>query len=60
MKKDCTRCWHYCHLDGKCYADRRSAYDEDYAIKLIQNDGCSDWAFDGLEDWEREVNYELA
>ena len=55
MTKNCTNCFFYCHTDGRCYADPRSACDEDYALKLNLVTACCDWVFDGLEDWERET-----
>ena len=51
MKKQCANCAWFCHMDRKCYG-----------IEGMNNgyptipDGCecSLWAYDGLEDWERE------
>lgn len=55
MTKNCRNCWFYCQSDGRCYADPRSVYDENYSLRYKTTDGCSNWAFDGLEDWEREA-----
>lgn len=60
MEQSCKNCWFYCHSNGKCYADPRSAYDEDYAMKVTIAKTCEEWAFDGLEECEREVHYEMA
>lgn len=55
MTKECRNCWFYCHSNGRCYADPRSAIDDDYFLKVVMPQPCTDWKFDGLEDWEREA-----
>lgn len=56
--KKCNNCAWYCHADGKCYGreDRlhRGADMFAYIYKPEEPRDCSLWAFDGLEDWERE------
>ena len=59
MTKECKNCWYYCHSDGKCYVDPRTAYDEDYALRVAMAQPCTDWQYDGLEDWEREEMHVL-
>lgn len=54
MTKNCNCCWFFCHTDGRCYVDPRSAFDEDYALKNVMAQPCSDWAFDGIQQWERD------
>ena len=54
MEQNCKNCWWFCHSNGRCYADPRSAYDDDYSLRLIVRQPCTDWKFDCLEDWERE------
>lgn len=53
MIRNCENCWWHCHSNGMCYVDPRSAYDEDYGLKIKMTTACFDWRFDGLEDWER-------
>ena len=53
--ESCFNCWFYCHSNGRCYADPRSIYDEDYALKWKRSTACDEWKFDGLHDWEREA-----
>ena len=53
MIKNCKNCWFYCHSNGRCYADPRSAIDDDYSLKIFIRD-CKNWKFDCLEDWERD------
>ena len=52
--KSCQNCWFFCHSNGRCYVDERSAYNEEYAMQVVMATACTDWADDGLEDWERE------
>lgn len=52
--KECKNCWFYCHADGRCYVDPRSAHDDNYALRVVMAQPCTDWQFDGLQDWERE------
>lgn len=54
MIRNCNNCWFYCHSDGRCYVDPRTAYDEDYALRVVITQPCTDWQYDGLKDWERE------
>lgn len=49
MTKNCNSCWWYCHSDGRCF---RTAALKGVEAPKIQT--CNEWAFDGLEDWERE------
>lgn len=62
MSKNCMNCAWYCHSDGNCYGTKARLYNIVPAAKA-PNWVCSDWAFDGLEDWEREdtlVTMEMA
>lgn len=54
MSKNCMNCAWYCHADGKCYGN--SALLRGLEIGKLANvvSGCRAWAFDGLEEWERE------
>ena len=54
MMKSCNNCFWHCHSNGRCYVDPRSARDDDYSLKVVMATACTDWQFDGLEDWERE------
>ena len=55
--KTCENCAWYCHADGKCYGNPflMSGMEIGAALTVPADQGaCCDWAFDGLEDWERE------
>lgn len=54
----CSNCWFYCHSNGKCYEDRRSHYDEQYAYPANPEEVCCAWSADGLTVEEREMLYE--
>lgn len=66
--KECQNCWFYCHENSKCYSggviseiagvlvDGSGITVPDFGAKEVAPDGyCYRWAFDGLEDWEREA-----
>ena len=53
MTKGCNNCAWYCHTDGNCYATRARLSGMIPASEPVA-DVCDDWAFDGLEDRERE------
>lgn len=65
--KECRNCWFYCHRDSRCYAggvifditgtnnSGSGVTVPDAYSKEVSPDGfCLRWAFDGLEEWERE------
>ena len=55
-KKSCINCAWFCHADGKCYGTPFLLEGMEVGAVLTTDpaDGCCrDWAFDGLEDWER-------
>ena len=55
MTNTCKTCAWYCHSDGKCYGTQaRLSGLVDAVDPIITCVACEDWAFDGLEDWERE------
>ena len=54
MTKNCENCWFYCHSDGKCYVIPTTGCADEFGIKVNMSTACSDWVFDGLQDWERE------
>lgn len=51
MENTCKNCAWFCHSDGQCYGRRT---DGDRVTIFGLTGKCSDWTFDGLEDWERE------
>lgn len=51
--KTCKNCAWYCHSDGNCYGTKARLYNVVPAAKA-PNWTCSDWSYDGLDDWERE------
>lgn len=59
MTKNCKTCAWYCHSDGLCYGIPMKPFQMGTEVVLaigyppIKN-GCEYWAFDGLEEWERE------
>ena len=59
MTKNCGNCWFYCHADNKCYVDPRCANDGVFAPEMSTESSCPSWAFDCLEDWERETENAL-
>ena len=68
-KKNCKSCWFFCHGDGRCYYHRlemddvykRNNVPEDrqndysFVVKEPDTSFCMYYAFDGLEEWEREA-----
>lgn len=57
MKKCCNNCALYCHSDGMCYGSEMILTGNEVGVPIFQDPrkgSCGDWAFDGLEDWERE------
>ena len=50
MSKSCNNCAWFCHADGKCYGNSIRV---ELATTTTTDNYCRDWAFDGLEDWER-------
>lgn len=66
MSKNCMNCAWYCHADEKCYGTPflLSGLEVGATLTVPAEDGCCrQWAFDGLEDWEREdtlVTMEMA
>lgn len=63
MTKRCRNCAWYCHADSRCYAHQLEWESHSFTMKLDltyiperpDNGFCSNWAADGLEDWEREA-----
>lgn len=56
-KKSCINCAWFCHADRKCYGTPFMLEGLEVGAVLTEapEEGCCrDWAFDGLEDWERE------
>ena len=55
MEKKCNNCAWYCHSDGKCYGTVARLYGEVESCEYrdARSEACEQWAFDGLEDWER-------
>jgi hypothetical protein len=59
-------CAWFCHADGKCYGiEQDELQGEGFPLpkEWINDSDCVRWAFDGLEDWEREdtlVTMEMA
>ena len=66
MSKNCMNCAWFCHADGKCYGTPflLSGLEVGATLTVPAEDGCCrQWAFDGLEEWEREdtlVTMEMA
>lgn len=57
MSKNCMNCAWFCHADGKCYGTPflMSGLEVGATLTVPAEQGCCrSWAFDGLEDWERE------
>ena len=56
MEKKCKTCAWYCHIDGKCYGNSAIMTGFEVGLPKLEEDGwtCPQWAFDGLEEWERE------
>ena len=57
MSKNCNNCAWFCHADGKCYGTPFILDGMEIGANLTVSpeDGCCrDWAFDGLEEWERD------
>ena len=55
--KNCLNCAWYCHADGKCYGTPflLSGMEVGATPTVPAEEGCCrQWAFDGLEEWERE------
>lgn len=65
MNKECRNCWFYCHGNGKCYAAglikqvNDSFQEEAEAEVRMPDDSCYQWAFDGLEEWERDDQWSV-
>ena len=51
--KTCNNCAWYCHTDGNCYGTKARLYNI-VPASTAPNYACSDWSYDGLDDWERE------
>ena len=49
--KNCNNCAWYCHGNSKCYGN---AINDELAIQVDPWQVCSAWAYDGLDDWERD------
>ena len=56
MEKKCKTCAWFCHADGKCYGTEIRLKGIGLPKKPKTGNGCCAWAFDGLEDWERETD----
>ena len=55
MEKNCKNCAWYCHANGCCYGTEPRLYAIVPASEVhIPTIACKSWAFDGLEDWERD------
>lgn len=58
--KCCSNCWFYCHGNSKCYAPGvinkiNDSFLEEAAAEIKSpEDFCYRYAFDSLEEWERE------
>ena len=53
--KNCNNCAWYCHSDGNCYGTKARLFALVPASKaFVTSVSCESWAYDGLEDWERE------
>lgn len=52
--KTCKNCAWFCHADGNCYGTRARLSGLVPASKT-GGKACENWAFDGLEEWEREA-----
>lgn len=48
---NCHNCAWYCHANGKCYGN---AINDELAIGTEPDGYCQAWAYDGLDDWERD------
>jgi hypothetical protein len=54
--KTCKNCAWYCHADGKCYGNALLLTGAEIGLPIDEkHEACESWAFDGLEDWEREA-----
>lgn len=54
--KNCGTCAWYCHSNGMCYGnDMMLAGIEAGTPMDEKHEACGHWAFDGLEEWEREA-----
>lgn len=53
--KKCGTCAWFCHSDGKCYGNALLLDGVEIGLPIDENRCCDRWAFDGLEDWEREA-----
>lgn len=47
--ESCNNCWWFCHSNRKCF--RSSAM---IAVSIPKEMKCEQWAYDGLEEWERD------
>jgi len=47
--KTCNNCWWFSHINNHCFrtAEMKKIEAPKYMV-------CTEWAFDGLADWERE------
>ena len=46
----CKTCAWFCHGDGKCYGGNTNGNE---AMPVLNTGRCTNWTFDGLEEWER-------
>ena len=54
---NCKNCAWYCHSDGHCYGSETALVYGPNPLSFVhrgEERQCRRWAFDGLEDWERE------